>query len=151
MNGFEQLQCHFLGQATLMQLQLRSHNDHGSTRVIHALPKQVLTESALLPLQRVGQRLQGSIIGSTQNAAAAAVIEQGINRLLQHPLFVSNDDIGCMQLDQLLQPIVAVDDTAVQIVQIRCREPAAIEGNKGTQLRGNDRNYVQNHPLRLVA
>ena len=56
-----------------------------------------------------------------------------------------------MQVHQLLQPVVAVDDATVQIVQIGGRETAAIEWNQWAKLRRNDRNHVQNHPVRLVA
>src|SRR5262249_23571779 len=47
--------------------------------------------------------------------------------------------------------VITVDDAAIQIVEIRSRKAAAIEWNQRTQLRRNHRNYVENHPLRLVA
>ena len=56
-----------------------------------------------------------------------------------------------MQLHQLLQTVVAVDDAAIQIVEIRGCEAAAIERNQRTQLRWNHRKHVENHPLGLVA
>ena len=56
-----------------------------------------------------------------------------------------------MQVHQLLQAVVAIDDPAIQIVQVRSRKAAAIERNQGTQLRRDHRNHVQNHPLRLVT
>ena len=56
-----------------------------------------------------------------------------------------------MQLHQLLQAVVAVDDAAIEIVEIGSRETAAIERDQRTQFRRNDREHVENHPLRLVA
>ena len=55
-----------------------------------------------------------------------------IDGFLQHPLFVPDDDIGRLELDQLLQPVVAIDHPAVQVVQVRGREPAAVERHEGT-------------------
>ena len=51
----EQLQCHLLWQATLMQLQFRTDNDHRTPRIIDTLAKKVLTETALLAFQHVRQ------------------------------------------------------------------------------------------------
>ena len=56
-----------------------------------------------------------------------------------------------MQVHQLLQPIVAIDDPTIEIVKIRGRKPAAIQRHERPQLRRNDRNDIQNHPVRLVA
>src|SRR3982074_2173039 len=56
-----------------------------------------------------------------------------------------------MKIHQLLQTVVAVDDATVEIVEIRSRETAAIQWNQRTQLRWNDRDYVQDHPVRLVS
>jgi hypothetical protein len=56
-----------------------------------------------------------------------------------------------VQVHQLLQPVVAVDDAAVKIVQIGSGEAAAIEWNQRTQLRRNDRDDIEDHPAGLVA
>ena len=146
----EQLERHLLRQPALVQLQLRSDDDDRTARVVDALAEQVLTEPPLLALQRIGQRLQRTVVRAAQHAAAAAVVEQRIDRFLKHALLVADDDVGRLQLDELLQPVVAVDDAAIQIVQVRGREPAAVERHERTQLRRNDRNDVQNHPLGLV-
>ena len=146
----EQLERHFLGQPTLMQFQLGADDDHGPARVIDALAEQVLPEPTLLALQRVGQRLQGAIVGAAEDAPTTAVVEQGVDRLLEHPLFVADDDVGRLQLHEFLQPIIAVDHPTVQVVQVRRGEAAAIERHQRPQLRWNDRHDVQNHPLGLV-
>ena len=56
-----------------------------------------------------------------------------------------------MQVHQLLQPVVAVDDAAIEIVQIGRGKAAAIQRHQGAQLWRNDRQHVENHPLRLVG
>ena len=146
----EQLERHLLRQPALVQLQLRPDDDDRTARVVDALAEQVLAEPPLLALQRVGQRLQRTVVRAAQHAAAAAVVEQRVDRFLKHALLVADDDVGRLQLDELLQPVVPVDDAAIQIVQVRGREPAAVERNERAQLRRNHRDDVQNHPLRLV-
>ena len=147
----EKLERHLLRQTALVQLQFRADDDYGTARIIHALAEQVLAEAALLALERVGQRLERAVVGAAQHAAAAAVVEQRVHGFLQHALFVAHDYVGSVQLHQLLQPVVAVDHAAIQIVQVGRGETAAVERHQRAQLRRQDRNHVQNHPLRLVA
>ena len=131
----EQLERHLLGKTALVQLQLRTDHDHGTARVIDALAEQVLTEASLLALERIGERLERTVVGAAQHTSAAAVIEQRVHGFLQHALFVAHDHVGRVQLDQLLQPVVAVDHAAVQVVQIGGRKAAAIQRHQRTQLR----------------
>ena len=105
----------------------------------------------MLALQRVAQRLQRPVVGAAQNASAAAIVEQRVDRFLQHALFVTNDHVRRVQFHQLLQPVVAVDNAAVQVVQIGSGETSAIKRHQRAQFRRKHRDHVQNHPLRLVA
>ena len=75
----EQLQRHLLGQAALVQLQLRADHDDRTAGIVDALAEQVLAEAALLALQHVGQRLQRALVGAGDHPAAAAVVEQGVD------------------------------------------------------------------------
>ena len=151
MNGLKSSSAIFFGRPHWLQLEVRTDHDHRTARVIHALAEQVLAETSLLALQRIGERLERAVVGAAQHAAAAAVIEQRVDGFLQHALFVAHDHVRRVQFDQLLQPVVAVDHAAVQIVQIGGREAAAIQWHQRAQLRRNHRDHVQNHPLRLVA
>ena len=74
-----------------------------------------------------------------------------VDRLLQHALFVADDDVGRAQLHQPLQAVVAVDDAAVEIVEIRGGKAAAIERHQRTQVRRDHRHHGEDHPFRLVA
>ena len=134
-----------------MQLQLWARHDHRTARKIDPLSKQVLTETALFAFQHVRQRFQRPLIGTGDHAAAAAIVEQRIHRFLQHPLFVAHDNIGRAQFDQSLQTVVAVNHTAIKIVQIRRCKPAAIQWHQGAQLRRNHRHNSEDHPFRAVA
>ncbi len=147
----EQLERHFLRQPALVQLQFRPDHDDRTARVVDPFAQQVLAEAALLAFQHVGQRLQRALVGAGDDAAAAAVVEQRIDRFLQHALLVAHDDVRRAKLQQALQAIVAVDDAAVEVVQVRRREAAAVERHQRAQLRRDDRHHVHDHPFRLVA
>ena len=134
-----------------MELQLRTGDDHRTARIVDALAEQVLAEPALLALEHVGQRLQRTLVGAGDGAAAAAIVEQGVDRFLKHALLVADDDVRRAQLHQPLEAVVAVDDAAVEVVEIRRREAAAVERHQRAQLGRDHRNDVQDHPFRPVA
>ena len=147
----EQLDCHFLRQAALIDLEFRTDDDYRTAGVVNTLAEQVLTETSLLALQHVGQRLERAVVRTGDRTAAAAVVDQRVDRFLQHALLVADDDIRRAQLEQSLQTVVSVDDAAVQIVQIGGRKAAAVQLYHRSDFRRNDRNDIQNHPLRTVA
>ena len=136
----EQLERHLLRQAALVQLELGTDHDHRTAGVVDALAEQVLAEAALLAFQHVGERFQRTLVGAGDDAAAAAVVEQRVHRLLQHALFVAHDDVRRLQFDQPLQTVVAVDDAAIEVVEIRRRETAAIQRHQRAQFRRDHRN-----------
>ena len=141
----EQLERHQLGQAALVQLQRGADDDDRTARVVDALAQQVLAEAALLALQHVGERLQRPVARAGDGPAAAAVVEQGVDGLLQHALLVVDDDLGRAQVEQALQPVVAVDDPAVEVVQVGRGEAAAVELHHRAQLRRDHRDGVEDH------
>ena len=67
---------------------------------------------------------------------------------LQHALLVAHDDVGRAQLDQALQAVVAVDDAAIEIVEVRGREAAAVERHQRAQFGRDHRHHVEDHPFR---
>ena len=146
----EQLQGHQLRQAALVQLQRRAGHDHRTARVVDALAEQVLAEAPLLALEHVRERLQRPVARARDGPAAAAVVEQRVDGLLQHPLLVVDDDLGRAEVEQPLQPVVAVDHAAVEVVQVGGREAAAVELDHRAQLRRDHRDDVEDHPLGLV-
>ena len=147
----EQLERHLLGQSALMQAQLGTDHDDRTARVIDALAEQVLPEASRLALEHIGERLERALAGPGDRAAAAAVVEQRIDGFLQHPLFVADDDVGSVELDEPLEPVVAVDHAPIEIVEIRGGETAAVERNQRTQIGRNHRQDSEDHPFRLVA
>ena len=149
--GLEQLQSHLLGQTALIHLQLRADDDNGTAGVVNTLAQQVLTEAALLALQQIGQALQSTVVGAGDGTAAAAVVDQAVHCFLQHALLVAHDDVGSTQLQQTAQTVVAVDDAAVQVIQVGGGEAAAIQLDHGAQVRRQNRQHIHDHPLGTVA
>src|SRR5438105_3680558 len=147
----EQLEGHDLRQAALVQLQLGANHDHAAAGVVDALAEQVLAETSLLALEHVGERLQRPLVGAGDGLAAAAVVEQRVDRLLQHALLVPDDDVWSVELLQALQAVVAVDHAPVQVIEVGGREPAAVERHQRTQIRRDHRDHVQHHPLGAVS
>ena len=123
----EQLERHVLRQTALVQLQFRSDHDHRTTGIVDALAEQVLAETSLLALEQIGERLERALGVAAHRMRAATVVEQRVDRFLKHALFVAQNDFGSVDLDQFLQPVVAVDHAAIEIVEIRCRKATAFE------------------------
>jgi hypothetical protein len=149
--GLEQLERDLLRQAALVELQVRPDDDDGARAVVDALAEQVLAEPALLALDHVRQRLQRPVARPEHAPAAPRVVEQRVHRLLEHPLLVADDHLGGVQVEELLQPVVAVDEAAVEVVQVRRREVAAVEEDERAQVGRDDGDDVEDHPLRAVA
>ena len=149
--GFEQLQRHQLGQAALVQLEGGAHGNHRAARIVNPLAQQVLAEAARLAFDHVGQGLQGALVGAGHGFAAAAVVQQGVNRLLQHALLVAGNDFRRFEFEQPAQTAVTVDHAAVQIVQIGCGKTSAIQRHERTQVRRQHRQHIEHHPLGLDA
>jgi len=149
--GLEQFQRHLLGQTALMQLQRRAHHDDGAAGVVDALAKQVLAEAAAFALDHVGQRFQRALVGAGHRLAATAVVEQRIDRFLQHAFFIAHDDFGRLQFKQPFEPVVAVDNAAVEVVEVGGRETAAVQRHQRTQFGRQHRQHFEDHPLGLDA
>src|SRR5260370_15544869 len=98
----EQLERHLLRQAALMEPEFRADDDNRTSRIVDPLAKQVLAEAPGLALEHIAQRLERPLGGARDRAPPPAGLEQALTRLLQHPLFVSHDDIRRLQFDQPL-------------------------------------------------
>ena len=146
----EQFERHQLRQTALVQLQRRADHDDRTARVVDALTEQVLTESTLLALQHVGKALERTVARSGDRTTTASVVEQCVDRFLEHPLLVVHDDLGCTKIEQSLQAIVAVDHTTVEVVEIGRRETATVELDHGAQLGRDHRDDVENHGAWVV-
>ena len=146
--GFKEDQCHLLGQTALVQFQFRTDNDDGTAGIVNTLTEQVLTETALFPFEHITQRFQRTITDTGDRSAVTTVVHQSVNRFLQHTFFVADNDFRRTKLKQVFQTVVTVDDTTVEVVQVRCCKSAAFQRNQRTQIRRNHWQNFQNHPFR---
>ena len=118
MRRLEELERHQLRQSALVELEVRAGDDHRAAGVVDALAEQVLAEPALLALEHVGERLERPVARARHRAAAAAVVEQRVDGLLQHALLVVDDDLRRAEIEQALEAVVPVDHAAVEVVQV---------------------------------
>lgn len=149
--GFEELERHLFRQTALIYLEVRSDHDHRAPGIIHALSQKILAETSLLSPQKIGEALERPVAAAQNRLSPPAVVDEGVDGLLQHPLLVADDDIGSLQLLQLFQAIVAVDHPPVQIVEIGGGESSAVELDHGTKIRWDDRQDGEHHPLRTAC
>jgi hypothetical protein len=134
-----------------VQLERGTDDDDRAAGVVDALAEQVLAEAPLLALQHVGEALQRPLVRPRDGLAAPAIVEEGVDRLLEHTPLVADDDLRSVELEEAFQAVVAVDDAPVEIVEIARREPAAVERNERAQVRREHRDHRQHHPLRAVT
>ena len=150
--GFEELKCHFLRKTALIKFQFRSDNDNGTSGVVNTFSEEVLTESSLLTFQHIGKALKRSASGTAgDRSASASVVDQCVYSFLEHALLVADDDVRCAELEKSLKTVVAVDDPAVQIVQVTGGKTSAVQLNHRTKIRRNDRNNGEDHPFRPLT
>ena len=122
----EKFERHQLRQTTLMQLEGRTDDDDRAARVVDTLPEKVLTEASLLTLEHVGERLERTVARTRYGAATTAVVEQCVDRFLQHTLFVVDDDLRCTEIEKSLEAVVSVYYAAIEIVEVRRRKTATV-------------------------
>ena len=141
---------HVLRNTHLVHLQLGADDDDRTGRVVDTLTEQVLTETSLLALERVGERLERAVRLVLHGVGLAGVVEQRVDGLLQHTLLVAEDDLRSLDFDQTLQAVVADDDAAVEVVQVRRSETSAVQRHQRAQFGRDHRDDAQHHPFGLV-
>src|SRR5205823_9135767 len=82
--------------------------------------------------------------------APPPVVEEGVDGLLQHALLVVDDDLGRAEVEQPLQPVVAVDHAAVEVVEVGRGEAATVELHHRAQVGRDHRHRVEDHGARVV-
>ncbi len=149
----EELHRHFLREAALIELEVRTGHDDGASGVVDALTEEVLAEAALLALQHVGERAELAAVagGEERLAAAGGVVEERVDGFLQHAFFVAVNDFRRADAHELLEARVAVDDAAVQVVEVGRGEAAAVELHHRAQVRREHREARRDHPRGIDA
>ncbi len=94
----KEFQSHLFGKAALVKLQVGAHDDNRAARIVHTLSQEVLPEPPLFSLEHIGQRFEGPLAGPCDRPAAAPVIDERVDGFLEHPFFVSHDDVRSAQI-----------------------------------------------------
>ena len=113
---FEQFQRHFFGKTALVNFQFRADDDNRTAGVVNTFTEKILTETTLFTFQHIGKGFQRAVVGAGDRSAAAAVINQGVDRFLEHSFFVADDDFRRVEFQKPFQTIVTVNHAAVQVV-----------------------------------
>ena len=114
----KELNRHLFWKAALVNLKLRPYDDNGTSRIVYTFPEKILTETPGLTFQHIGQRFKRPVSRPGNRTAAAAVVNQRINCLLQHPFFISYDNVRRSQFKEPLQTVVSIDNSSVQVVEV---------------------------------
>ena len=114
------------------------------------MPSRFWRKRPCLPLSMSESDFSGPVARAGDRAAAAAVVEERVDGLLQHPLLVVDDDLRRAEIEEPLEAVVPVDDAAVEVVEVGRREAAAVELDHRAKLRRNHRDRLEDHPLGLV-
>ena len=147
----KQLDCHLFWQTALINLQLWSNNDNGTSGVVNTLTKKVLTETSGFTFQHIRKGFQGSVSRTCNRAATTTIVDQGVNCFLKHTFLIADNDIRSTKLQQSFQTIITINDSSVQIIQVRCCKTSTIQLYHRTKIRRDYRNNIKNHPLRTVS
>ena len=107
---------HLLGQTALVQFKRRTRNNNGTTRVVDALAKQILTEATLLALEHVRERFKRAVTRTSHSATVTTVVEECIDSFLKHALLIMDDYVRSLKREEVLQTVVTIDDTTVKVV-----------------------------------
>ena len=146
--GLKESQRHLFGKTTLAQLELRSNNNDGATRVVNSLTEKVLAETSTLTLEHVRERLEGTVTSSGDSAAVATVIIKSVTSFLKHALLVADDDLRGLQLHEITETVVPINDATVEVIKVGSSEAATFQRNQRTKVRWNHWKNGHDHPLR---
>ncbi|XNM84599.1 hypothetical protein ACLK14_22320 [Escherichia coli] len=81
-----------------MQTQVWTYGDYRTTGVVNTLTEQVLTETTLFTLIMSAKDFRGRLLEPGDRTTATTVIQQGVDRFLQHTFFVTYDDVRRSQI-----------------------------------------------------
>src|SRR5436305_13117849 len=89
----EEFEADLRWQSALVQLERNVADNNGASRIIDALAEQIMAKTALFAAQRIGQAFQWLFVRADGGLAASCVVKERIDRLLQHPSLMIEDDL----------------------------------------------------------
>ena len=143
----EQSESHLFRKTALTELEVGTDDDDGAAGVIDALAEKVLAETTTLTLKHIAEGFERAIACAGDGAAVAAVVKQRVNRFLEHTLLVTDNDFRSLEKKQILEAVVAVDDAAIKVVEVRGGETSAFERDERAQIRRDHGKNSLDHPL----
>ena len=72
------------------------------------------------------------VVTTCYGPAAAAVVNQRIDGLLKHAFLVADNDFRGLKLYKSPEPIVAVYDTSVEVIQVTGRKSPTVQLDHGS-------------------
>ncbi len=69
------------------------------------------------------------------------VINKGINRFLEHPFLVADDNLRRPYFQKVAQAVIAVDNPPIEVVKVAGGKPAAVQLDHGPQVGRQHRQY----------
>ena len=144
---FEQGKSHFLWKTALTEFEIGTDNDDRTSGVVDAFAEKVLTETAAFTFEHVAKGFEWAVASTGDGTAVSTVVEECIDSLLKHALLVPDNDFRSFEKKQVFETVVTVDDAAIEIVKIGCRETSTFERHKRTKIWRNDWKHQLNHPL----
>ena len=137
----EQLERHLLRQAALMQLELRTDHDHRAARNSRRACRAGSGGTGpACPSSMSASDFSGRLLAPVMTRPRRPLSNSASTASCSMRFFVAHDDVGRAQLDQPLQAVVAVDDAAIEIVEVGGREASAVERHQRAQL-GRDHRH----------
>ena len=141
--GLEKFKRHFFRKTALINFQLGTYDDNGTSRIIDTFSEQVLSETSLLAFQNIGKRFQRSVVRTADGLSSSAVVDERIDRFLKHSLLVADDDLGRVKVEKFFQTVISVYYSSVKIVEVGCRKSSAVELNHRAYIRRDYRDNVE--------
>ena len=117
--GLEEFKRHFLRKTALVNFQLRTYDYNGTSGIVDTFSEKVLTERPCFPFSMSERDLSGLFDGPVTFFTVLTVVEQGIDRLLQHSLLILDYYGRGAEFKQSFQTVVSVYHTSVKVIDIR--------------------------------
>src|SRR5688572_25699836 len=133
-----------------MQFEFWADDNYRSSGIVDALTEQILAEAPALAFEHVAQGFEGTVAGTRDSPSVTTVIDQRVASLLQHALLVTDNDLRGLELEQVFQPVIPVDHTAIEIVEIGGSETSPFQWHQWPEIRRNNWQNSQDHPFRAA-
>ena len=152
MNGWNSSRAIFLGRPHWCSLQFRADDDDRAGRVVDALAEQVLAEPALLALDHVGQRLQRAVADEPSTGRLQRLLSNRASTdcwSIRFSLRMMTS--GALRSTSFLSRLLRLMMRRYRSFRSLVAKLPLVEQHQRPQVRRDDRDALQDHPLGLVV